>query len=205
MIYNSLETIPYKLFMRIVDTSELYLLDTSNKSFEEFTEDELVHLSEIWERMYDEHISKNQTSESKKIFKISKTIDELLVTNKVVIMACASLKFEYDEELIEIIRSYNYKLSTEDTEKYYNDLELIEREANAYVIKAEYYKNMLPEEQDISNTTEKYTIDDIMASYSAILGLSIGDFNSITYTTFKGYEKQVNAKINSLKNNKDGK
>ena len=205
MIYNSLEIIPYKLFMRIFDSSEFFLLDPSKKSFDEFTEDELIHISEIWEIMYDEHISKNQTSESKKIFKISKTIDELLTTNKVVIMACASLKFEYDEDLVGIIRSYGYKLSTDNTEAYYSNLQLIEREANAYVIKSEYYKNMLPEEKEISNSDEKYTIDDVMASYCAILGISIGDFNAITYTAFKGYEKQVNAKINSLKNNKDGK
>ena len=75
MIYNSLETIPYKLFLRIVDTNELFLLDTSKNNIEEFTENDLIHLSEVWQKMYDEHLSKNQTSESKKIFKISKTID----------------------------------------------------------------------------------------------------------------------------------
>lgn len=202
MIYSSLETIPYKLFIMIAQTSQLFLLDTSKKSADELTEDELFHLSEIWDKMHDEHLYKNETSESKKIFKLSKTIDGLLASNKVILMACASLKFEYKQDLVDIIRSYNYKLSTEDSEKYHRDLENIEREANAYVVKAEHYKSMIPE-QTISN--EKYSTDDIMACYSAILGLSIGDFNSITYSTFKGYEKQVNAKINAIKKNKDGK
>ena len=48
-----------------------------------------------------------------------------------------------------------------------------------------------------------------MASYCTILGYQIGDFNTITYTAFQGYEKQVNAKIEAyrkqeIKNKKNG-
>ena len=202
MILDSLERIPYKLFLRVSETSEYYLLDTSKKSREEATDEEIKALSSIWDKMYAEHDSK-QSNEQKKVFQISKNIDQLLTTNKVVLFACFSLRFEMNTEMVDIIRSYNHKLSTDDTESYFNDLDRIEREANAYTIKAERYKSMLPEEQPSSK--EKYTIDDIMASYSAILGVNIGDFNTITYTAYKGYEKQVNAKINSLKNSNDGK
>lgn len=189
MIYKNLDTIPYKLFVKIADTGDVSLLSENEKNIEV--------LQEIWEQIYDEHLSKNQTTESKKIFKLSKEIDSLLTLNKVVLMACECLRFEFDQELFDMITGFGYQLSIADTESYHGDIQRIEREANAYIIKAENYKNMLPEKKE--NNSSEFNVDDVMASYSSILGFSIGDFNTVTYNAFFGYEKQVNAKIKSLK------
>ena len=70
MIYKHLETIPYKLFVKIADTGDVSLLSETEKNIDV--------LGKIWEQIYDEHLSKNQTTESKKIFKLSKEIDSLL-------------------------------------------------------------------------------------------------------------------------------
>lgn len=191
MTYTSLDTIPYKLFFRIADTGEVSLLSD--------IETDIDILVEIWNKIYDEHLSKNQSPESKRIFKISKEIDSLITLNKVVIMACECLRFEFDQDLYDMIIGFGYKLNITDTEAYYNDIKIIERESNAYIIKAEHYKNMLPEPKENKEKDSDYNVDDVMASYSAILGFSIGDFNLITYTAFYGYGKQVQAKIKSLK------
>jgi len=47
--------------------------------------------------------------------------------------------------------------------------------------------------------TEKgtFTIDDVMASYSLILGFDF-DYNFISYTKFYALQNQVNAKIKAL-------
>lgn len=189
MIYKSLDTIPYKLFVKITETDDISLLSDSETNIDV--------LSEIWEQIYDEHLLKNQSTKSKKILKLSKEIDSLLTLNKVVLMACECLRFEFNQELFELVTGLGYTLSILKTKDYYDDIQRIEREANAYVIKAENYKGMLPEKQE--NKNSEYNVDDVMASYSSILGFNIGDFNLVTYNAFFGYEKQVNAKINLLK------
>jgi hypothetical protein len=193
MIYT-LDTIPYKLFVKIAETGEVSLLSNS--------ETDIKILMAIWDQMYNDHISKNQTSESKKIFKLSKEIDGLLTLQKVVLMACECLRFEFNQELFNVVSDLGYNLSKESPEIYHENLASIEREANAYIIKAENYKSMLPEQKE--NQNSNFNVDDVMASYSSILGFNIGDFNKVTYNAFFGYEKQVNAKIKALNNqNKD--
>lgn len=190
MIYDSLDTIPYKLFIKINETEEISLLSDEQ-------EKDINALSEIWNRLYDEHLSKNQTSESKKILKLSRSIDEMITMNRIIVISCHSLRFDFNDELYKLITNYGYKLSTENTEAYYSDLEIIEQEANNYLIKAERYKSMMPDEKE--DNDEKYTIDDVMSSYCSILGYNIGKFNDVTYNEFYAYKKSVNEKIASIK------
>lgn len=192
IFYKTLDTIPYKLFLQIVETNDVSLLSD--------TEKDINILNEVWQQMYDQHLSKNQTVESKKILKLSKNIDKMLFLNKVVLLACTSLRFEFTQEVLEILAGYGYKISILDNENYYKDIERIEREANAYIIKAENYKSMLPEQKE--NQKTDYNIDDVMASYSMILGYSIGKHNEITYAEYYAFEKSVNNKVESLKNQK---
>lgn len=194
MTYDSLDKIPYKLFLKIDETGNVALLSDE--------ETDVDILSEIWDQLYEEHLSKNQTSESKKVFKLSKTIDELLLLNKVILMSCSSLRFEFSQEAFDIITGYGYKLSIADNESYYYDLDKIEREAKAYIVKSEYYQGMLPEKKELEKGD--YNIDDVMASYSMILGYNIGKHNEITYKEHYAHQKSVNNKIDSIKkqNNK---
>lgn len=190
MTYDNLDTIPYKLFVKISENGDVSLLSD--------TETDINALTEIWERLSDEHLKKNQTTESKKVFKLSKEIDGLLTLNKVVLMACECLRFEFNQEIYELLTGKGYRLELSNSITYHEQLKQIEREANDYIVKAENYKNMLPEAEE-KKESSSYNVDDVMAMYSSILGFSIGDFNYVTYNAFYGYEKQVNAKIKSLK------
>lgn len=190
--YNSLDTIPYKLFIKIAETLDVTLLSD--------VETDLVVLSEIWEKLYDEHLNKNQTSESKKVFKLSKNIDELIAINKVVLISCGCLRFDFDQDLCDIIMGYGYQLSVTDSETYYSDIDRIEREANAYIIKAEYYQKMLPDPKE--NENSEYDIDDIMAGYSIITGLDF-DYNLISYNKFHAFQKQAIAKVKAMEKQND--
>ncbi len=189
MIYT-LETIPYKIFLKIAKTGNLSLLTDENLNPEE--------LKQIWESMEEEHQKTSETSETKRIFKISKEIEILEAKYQLALMICETLKFDKQKPLIEELKKIGFSVSEESTEKYINDIEKIIRESESFLIKAEELKSMLPK---VENDTE-FSIDDTMALYSAILGFSIGDFNQVTYTAFRGYEKQVNQKIKSINEQK---
>ena len=189
MNYYSLDTIPYKTFFKIAESGNLFLLSD--------TEKDPVILAEVWEDLHEQHLQRQSgTSEEKKTFRISKEISALETQYKFVLLACEALKFDYNQELIDrLTKKYHYTLRCTDTETYYQDIEQIERESKALKVKINTLSKLLPKVEQGDN----YSIDDVMASYCSILGYQIGDFNTITYTAFYSYEKQVHAKIDSIK------
>lgn len=189
MTYNSLDIIPYKTFFRIAESGNLFLLSD--------TEKDVTVLAELWESLYQEHLERKGSSEEKKTFRISKEISSLETQYKFVLMACEALRFDYYQDLIDkLIKDYGYTLSCLDTETYYLEIEQIERECKALKVKISVLAQLLPKEDQ----TEEFNTDDVMASYCSVLGYQIGDFNTISYTAFYGYEKQVHAKMKAIKN-----
>lgn len=192
MIYEYLDTIPYKLFEKISETGNVRLL-TDDESISEES------LREIWDNLFQQHIDKNQTPNSKKIFSLSKKIDELLNNYRSVIFACTALEFDYNQEMVDLINNRGFNFQAKTTEEYYSEIARVKRESESYIVKAEYFKQMLPKEPENDAREKKHTVDEVMSSYSAILGYNIGKHNEITYTEFFAHERTVNQKIESLK------
>lgn len=191
MTYNSLDIIPYKTFFKIAESGNLMLLSDSEKDPDV--------LFDIWEKLLEAHVNReNGTAQEKKTFRISKEISALETQYKFVILACEALRFDYNQKLIDrLTLEYRYTLRCTDTETYYQDIEQIERESKSIKVKINVLSKLLPKTEQ----GQEYSIDDVMASYCSILGYQIGDFNTITYTAFFSYEKQVHAKIESIKKN----
>lgn len=187
MIYNSLDIIPYKTFLKVLGTGNVSLLSDDDKAKHE-------DLVSVWEKLHEEHLNKQQSPEAQKTFITSKEIDFLKGKYKIVLMACDSLRFDVDDDLIDLLRDYGYTIRTTDNDTYHNDLDQIERETDAYEVKINRLKDKLPKRND---NEEEYDIDDVMASYSAILGFDF-DYNTITYTKFYGLQKQVQSKIKAF-------
>lgn len=188
MTYDSLDKIPYKLFFKIAETSDFSLLSDTEKDPD--------ILKNIWELLYEEHLNRKASQQEKKTFRISKEIDSLEIKYKVTLLACEALKFAFDNDLVELLtKQYGFTLRTTDEVVYYQDIEKIERESKSFKVKIGVLSKLLPKEDQ----GQEFNIDDVMASYCSILGFQIGDFNTITYTAFFGYEKQVHAKIDSIK------
>jgi hypothetical protein len=181
--------------VKISETGDLALLSD--------TEKDLDVLSKIWEELFAEHQNKNNTPEEKKVFRLSKEVDALKTQYKVVLMACDALLFDWNDELVLLLRGFGYTLRNTDAQTYYEDIERIEREATAYKSKIKALEKLLPK----PNENNEYNIDDVMASYSLILGFDF-DYNLIPYTKYHALQNQVNAKIKSLErqnNIKNGK
>lgn len=201
MIYDSLDIIPYKTFLKISETGNFKLLsDTENNE---------QTLISIWEKLFQEHLDYESTPESKKEFRITIDVDSLESEYKFIFGACDCLAFAMDDELIEILRGKRYKLRTDNTENYYSDLEMIKRFAKGLKIKINSLKSQLPKEENEESHSiqhEQLTIDDVMAGYTMIVGYDF-DYNTVTYTKFKAIKRQVSMKMKSIseQNNKSKK
>ncbi len=191
MIYDSLDIIPYKTFLKIADTGNIKLLVSSKTPTDDVDEKKLAEIWEMLKKEHEDNEDPNESTESKKVFRLSKEIDYLETQYSQVLMACVALRFDWHDELVELLQGYGYKLRNTDTQTYYDDIDRIEREAKGLVFKVSLLKKQLPK----PNENNEFNIDDIMAGYCAILGFDIGDFNEVTYNKFKGMRKQVHAKM----------
>ena len=99
MIYKSLGKIPYKIFIQIQQTSDLSLLSDQGIDVKE--------LAATWDVLYDEHLSRNNTAEGKKTLRLSREIEALETQYKLILTCCHVLKFQFDEELYEVLKSFD--------------------------------------------------------------------------------------------------
>jgi hypothetical protein len=193
MIYKSLEYIPYKLFIEIVQTLDVLLLS------DEAEKDE-VKLNEMWEKIFQDHLEYTKTPDSLKTFNIEKQVAYLQSMRKVILMACESLSFDWDDDLIDMLRGFGYSIRNGSADEYYLDLKKVIRESKGIMLKLNQVEKQLPKR----SAGNEFKLDDVMASYSAILGIDF-DYNAISYTKFFGLQKQVNAKIKSIEKNQQPK
>lgn len=192
MNYFSLDTIPYKTFLKIAAIGDFSLLSD--------TENDLTVLELIWEELFKQHQEYESTPESKKEFRINKDVDWLETEYCFVLNACDALAFAYDDELVQELRKKRYQLRTNNTQNYYEDLTSIKRFAKGLRIKINALKSQLPpEEKDDKKIIqhESLTIDDVMAGYTMITGYDF-DYNTVSYTKFKAIKRQVNLKMKAI-------
>lgn len=187
MIYDSLEIIPYKIFMRIVEDNSLIHLLSSNK------EEDKELLQKIWNDLFQEYTAISPEKEEMKLLQLEKEIAFIECKHKGIMVALTALDFDYNQELVDILLGYGYKLSKE---TYYDDLKRIEREASALEMKAKNIKKRLPK-KDANSVSTKVSIDRVFAFYSSVLGYDF-DYNTVSVTKVLALKEQVNAKLKSI-------
>jgi len=194
MIYKSLETLPIKIYMAICASGDMSLLiQPSFQTDAELSPEELERLQHIWTELEEAHSKLDPNKDTSHVLKISREISALYAKYKAIGIACEALKFDVEDELIAMLKRFGYKLSYE---TYKEDLERIERESGAILIKIEKLKEQLPSEK----VAESANIDDVLASYSMILGYDF-DYNTLPVTKFYALQKQVAIKIKAITKN----
>lgn len=185
MTYDSLDILPIKLYYKIAGTGNLKLLSNT------ITDD--IELDELWFDLDCAFKDLDKTEEATKTFRLSKSISALEAKHKFVLMACETLKFEWNSEIVDLLRNEGYTLRDTETETYYKDIERIERETNAIVVKANMLRRQLPK----ADENNKSSLDEVMASYASILGFDF-DFNTVSCTKFFALQGQVHSKVKAL-------
>ena len=189
MIYNSLEILPYKTFFKIVDSQDVSLLKNGAEAEEK-------DLKELWESLLKEYNEISPEKEEMNLLRVKRDIEAIECKYKAIQVSLSALDFHYDDDLIEILQSYGYKLTKEN---YYEDLKRISRESEALLMKSANIKKKLPK-VDANSASTKVTIDRLFAFYSSVLGFDF-DYNTISVTKVLALKEQVNSKIKSQENN----
>jgi len=182
MIYKTLDIIPYKLFIKISQNHDYTLLCTENEFLE------LNELNDIWDSIHSEYLSLNPSSDDKRILKIHAEIYHFQAKYNWVIIACRILSWDYDKETIDQLIEYGYSITHE---SFLGDLERIQKEAEGLLVKADAMAEELPKQDE---NDAKYSVDDMLASYSVFLGIDL-DFNTIPATKVLSLGKQIDLKI----------
>ena len=190
MIYNSLEILPYKLFVKIASNIDnIHFLST-----EPVKENQTEELKKIWSELLKEYNELSPNQEEYKLIGLKKDIGFLECKHKGISVALAALDFDYNQELVDILISYGYTLTKEN---YYDDLNRISRESEGLLMKAKNIKKRLPK-VDENSVSNKVSLDRLFAFYTSVLGIDF-DYNGISVTKFLGLKEQVDAKLKSAK------
>lgn len=195
MIYDSLRKLPKVTQIEIIETGDLSLLTDEHVIYDDLDETpgiKIEKLVEVWNNLNEEFSQTYHKAEASKILNASKEIE--YQSNRYVIIkySCEALLFNYSDDLIQLLQNNQYKISKDN---YLNDIEKILRECEGIIDKINNLKKQLPKKKEDSN--DEYSIIDIMASYTVILGYDF-DFYTISVEKFHSLEKSVNEKIKQL-------
>lgn len=188
MIYNSIDTLPVKLFYRIQETGDFSLLNPKGKNHSE-------DLPALFDQLTDSFNKIDKGSSYDSEFFLQKEIAHLEAKKKFCIVGIEILRFELIPEVKEEIeKALNIRIRTNVTNYYYKDLERADYKVADLDKKINVLKKQLKSKN--SNEGPATSIDDLLASISTILGVSF-DFNTISCTTYLAYKRQTESKINA--------
>ena len=86
-------------------------------------------------------------------------------------ICCESLRFEWNDELVQIIIDNGFSLT--DGPDYFQQLETIERQLSGIEIKINRLSDSLPKKSDEDEIGEPLNIDDVLASFSSVLNIDL--------------------------------
>lgn len=173
-------------------TNDLTLLSTKPLNEEQLAEVDLVS---VWDNMYENYQKLDPNSKSTEILRLSRKIEEYLAKYKAIHTAVQCLLFEYNEELIAMLKTYGYNLTETN---YHKDLERIQRESNAWIMKAERLQSKLPEQKP--DNEKETNVDEVILGYCSATQLQF-DTNKITVTQFFAMQNVFKNKLKALENN----
>lgn len=209
MTYTSVDTVPAKVFFKILKTGHVNLLTDKIVVETKQNEDDGVitidELNNIWATIQAEDEALVNDTKSDKILNISKKIDAIVAQLGCIRTSVFYLKtFPDDEDLINQLKNYGYRF----TENMTTDLERIERENEGLELKYKNYKRQLDKINPKTEDNKKPTpFDEVVLGYGVVTGLTYRT-NEITQSEYRALINVGNQKMKSIENtigNKNGK
>lgn len=187
MIYNSFDTIPFKLFLKVTKTNDLTLLSDEKKLFKE--------LSEAWEKINKEFNDLDPNKTIEKTLQLLIDIEEYKAQYNFLEIAVKSLRFDRDLDLENKVRELGFTLNEA---RFQNDLTKVENESKALLVFIEESEAQLPKVDGKRATN----IDQVILGYCAFTGLQFTDTNKITGSQYYGLKNIFDEKLKVLRDQK---
>lgn len=172
-----------------METGEVSLLSNEDKSEEE--------LSDIWNKIQEEHEKISINDRQNKALNIYKKIEALSCRYYAVKLSVHCLKYVRDKDLFVLLKNYGYKITWRDLRE---DLERIERESKAIETKILRAKQQLPKQKKDKGASVSF--DETVLGYAAFTGSGFVDTNKITVPQYYALINIGNQKIKALENGK---
>ncbi|TDE53757.1 hypothetical protein [Flavobacterium sp. GT3P67] len=176
MIFKSLDTIPAKIFYKIMGNGDVSLLSDESTPINE--------LEVIWEEIQAEDEVLN--SEQNKRIKTYSKIESLLAKLESIKHAVYYLKIKDDVELRDLLKSHGYKYETKE------DLDRILLQSDGINDTIDKLRLKLPKE---NQNKKNIPFDEMVLSAGVIAGVGYIDTNTITKTQLDGILKITESKI----------
>jgi len=197
MIYDTLDFLPIKTFIKIQETGNFKLLTSGEENVPE------TDLEVLFDKLSDEFQELNAEDNSIRNFMLLKEISHLEAKLKTAICGIEILRFEANNSvMLALCELLNVSIRTNRTDYYYKDLERAESKAKLINKSIEKLRDQLPKNKE----GKSESIDDTLAAISMITGVSF-DFNKLSCTAYAALIKQTKQKVkaqeeslNKLKN-----
>lgn len=201
MIHTSIDTIPSKLFFKILSSGDVSLLSDDPEA-------DIEELKAVWSIIESEDKALFNSKESTKELGLHKQIESLLAKLQYVILSVFHLRIIKDQDLIKELQSDGYKIAWDDSkiqdeniadEIYHSQLDTIERESDALNMKLSSYQKQLEAIKPKIKDSEDYPFDELVMSYGVVSGWMVRP-NDITQSEFRALIKIGDKKMKSLEN-----
>lgn len=206
MIYNSIDTIPAKLYFKLLasDNLEKDLRLLSTRRFNDINK-----LMGAWEQIQDEYEPfVDENGELEKTLNLSKQIEHLSAGFESVRLAIHCLRSIKDEELLKLLEGKGYKFRWKRQEIYsdpdaaeviyQSDLDTIERHASTIQIKINRLLQKMPKQKASDTSGADQTFDQVVLGYAAFTDMGYVNPNKLPLSQYHAMITNGNAKMKAL-------
>ena len=206
MTYTSVDTIPAKLYLKILATGHVNLLSDKEvvETIEEGAQNVITkkELNTIWISIQNEDSELIKDQKSDKVINISSKLESLIAKLESINLAVFHLKILEDADLINLLKKHGYSF----TDDLKTDLETIERETEGILLKIKNQHRLLEKLKPKTKNDKPVPFDETVLGYGVVTGLMFKT-NDITQSEYRALINVGNQKMKAIENSigKNGK
>jgi len=183
LIYNSIEILPMRIFLKVTQTGDLNLLGEGDEK----------QLNDCWGKIIEEFKEIDPDDIFKKQFSKIRHIEHLVCKYNAIKLGLWCLKIRKEESIIKMLSSYGYVIRRDDN--YLDDITRAER----FSIAIKDRIKQLTDELESEKSDEKLNFDKVIVRFNIIMGFKIANANKVTVSEYYAIKEEVEEKQKQIK------
>lgn len=180
MIFDSIENLPMRLFLKILESGDL-------KHLGDIKEPQLV-----WDEILEEYKEIDPDNQFKDVLNTQKEIAFLNCKYNAINISIQCLSVKKNDELLEVLKLYGYVIRDSHVKE---DLITAKGYTNAILIKIK----KLQTELDKEGEEDKFSFDRAIIKLNTIFGFKIAEANTVTVSEYYSLKEEAKNLINQRK------